>query len=32
MRDGEILGTEPDGLVGHVALPFVKWGERLPFA
>ena len=32
MRDGTIIGTEPAGLVGHVAVPFRKWGSQLPFA
>jgi len=32
MRDGVVLKTEPEGLVGHVAVPFATWGDQLPFA
>jgi len=32
MRDGVVLGTEADRLMGYVAVPFAKWGEQLPFA
>ena len=32
MRDGTILASDPDGIVGHVAVPFRKWSEQLPFA
>ena len=32
MRDGVVHKLEPEGLVGHVAVPFVKWGEQLPYA
>ncbi len=32
MRDGVVLKAEPEGIVGYVAVPFVKWGGRLPHA
>jgi hypothetical protein len=28
MRDGEILEASPDGIVGHVNVPFGRWGEN----
>jgi hypothetical protein len=32
MRDGVVVGKEPEGIVGYVAVPFAGWMERLPFA
>ena len=32
MRDGEVLTTEPEELVGYVAVPFSKWREDIPYA
>jgi len=32
MRDGTVIAAEPDTIVGHVAVPFRKWAEQLPFA
>jgi hypothetical protein len=32
MKDGEILNAEPDGIIGHVSVPFLKWMEDAGFA
>jgi hypothetical protein len=32
MRDGNVLNTEPERLMGYVAVPFWKWFEDIPYA
>jgi hypothetical protein len=32
MRDGVVSGTEPEGLVGYVAVPFWEWFKDLGYA
>jgi hypothetical protein len=32
IRDGVVEDTEPDGLIGYVAVPFWKWFENIAFA
>jgi hypothetical protein len=32
IRDGKILRTEPEGLMGYVAVPFWKWFENASYA
>lgn len=32
MRDGTVIAAEPETIVGHVAVPFRRWPEQLPFA
>jgi len=32
IKDGKILRTEPDGLMGYVAVPFWRWAENIPYA
>jgi hypothetical protein len=32
IRDGQLLRTEPEGLMAYVAVPFWKWFENAPFA
>jgi hypothetical protein len=32
IRDGIVLETEPEGLMGYVAVPFWKWFEDIPYA
>jgi len=27
MKDGEILKADPEGIIGHVSVPFLKWME-----
>jgi hypothetical protein len=29
IRDGVVLDTEPQGLMGYVAIPFRKWFEDI---
>jgi hypothetical protein len=30
--DGKILRTEPEGLMGYVAVPYWRWAENIPYA
>jgi Alkylmercury lyase len=32
IRDGDIVKTEPKGIMGYVAVPFSKWMNQLPHA
>jgi len=32
IKDGVVLKTIPEGVMGYVAVPFSKWLQRLPFA
>jgi hypothetical protein len=32
IRDGVVLNSDPQGLMGYVAVPFKKWFEDIPFA
>jgi hypothetical protein len=32
MRDGVVLDTEPEGLMGYVAVPFKKWFKDIAYA
>ena len=32
MRDGDILEASPPSVVGHVNVPFSRWGKNLAFA
>ncbi len=32
IRDGNVLRTDPPGLVGYVAVPFWRWLENIAFA
>jgi hypothetical protein len=32
IRDGVVEHTEPEGLMGYVAVPFWKWFADSPFA
>ena len=32
MKDGEIVKTEPEGIIGHVSVPFLKWMENPGYA
>jgi hypothetical protein len=32
IRDGEILNAEPEGIIGHVSVPFLKWMEDPGYA
>jgi hypothetical protein len=32
IRDGKVLRTDPQGLVGYVAVPFWRWVENIPYA
>jgi len=32
IRDGEVLNSDPEGLIGHVSVPVLKWMENMPFA
>ena len=32
MRDGVVLETDPEDLMGYVAVPFWKWFENAPYA
>jgi len=32
MMDGDILNSDPDGIVGYVSVPFKDWFNDLPFA
>jgi hypothetical protein len=32
MRDGVVVKTNPQGVMGYVAVPFAKWLQRLPYA
>jgi hypothetical protein len=32
MRDGAILNTEPQGIVGYVTVPLAKWFENLAYS
>jgi|GEM_PF-5620982 len=25
MRDGELVGADPDGIIGYVAVPLAEW-------
>jgi hypothetical protein len=32
VKDGQILRREPEGIIGHVSVPFLKWMEDPGFA
>jgi len=32
MRDGVVSKTNPEGIMGYVAIPFAKWMQRFPYA
>ncbi len=32
MRDGVVLDAEPEGIVGHVAVPFWDWYKDISYA
>jgi hypothetical protein len=32
IRDGIIESADPEGIIGHVSLPMMKWMEDLPSA
>ena len=32
MRDGKVLGADPEELVGYVAVPFGEWFNDIPYA
>jgi hypothetical protein len=32
MKDGEILNSDPEGIIGHVSVPFMKWMEDPGYA
>jgi hypothetical protein len=32
VRDGQILNTDPKGLMGYVAVPFWRWAENISYA
>ena len=32
MKDGIILDTEPEGLIGYTSVPFREWFNDLPYA
>ncbi|TFG93464.1 MAG: hypothetical protein E4H15_01285 [Syntrophobacterales bacterium] len=32
IQDGTIKKEEPEGLIGHVSVPFVKWRQNVPYA
>jgi hypothetical protein len=32
MKDGDVLVSEPDGMVAYVAVPFWKWYENISYA
>jgi hypothetical protein len=32
IKDGEIVGQEPEGIIGHVSVPFMKWMENPGYA
>jgi hypothetical protein len=32
MRDGVVLKTNPEGIMGYVTVPLAKWMQRLPYA
>jgi len=31
MRDGKVIEKSSDGIIGHVAVPFSKWMDRIAF-
>jgi len=32
MKDGEVLNSSPDGIVGYTSVPFREWFGDLPYA
>ena len=32
MKDGEVLSTEPEGLMAYTSVPLGEWFNDLPFA
>jgi hypothetical protein len=32
VKDGNILNVSPQGLIGHVSVPLLKWAAHVPFA
>jgi hypothetical protein len=32
VKDGRILKAEPEGIVAHVSVPFLKWRDNMAFA
>ena len=32
MKDGKILGAEPETITGYTPVPFRKWFDDLPYA
>jgi hypothetical protein len=32
IKDGALQGTDPNGLMGYVAVPFWKWFADIPYA
>jgi len=32
VQDGRILKADPESIVAHVAVPFLKWREDMAFA
>ncbi|MBL7209730.1 MAG: hypothetical protein ISS52_06500 [Dehalococcoidia bacterium] len=32
IRDGVIENTDPDGIIGHVSVPMMKWLEDIPYS
>ncbi|MBI5115763.1 hypothetical protein HZA56_04775 [Candidatus Poribacteria bacterium] len=32
LKDGEILKADPDGIIGHVSVPFLSWMQDPGFA
>jgi len=30
-KDGEVLNSDPEGLIGHVSVPVRKWAENATF-
>jgi hypothetical protein len=32
MKDGKLLGTDPETITGYTSVPFRKWFDNLPYA
>jgi hypothetical protein len=32
IRDGIVLKTNPEGIMGYVTVPFAKWAQQFPYA
>jgi hypothetical protein len=32
MKDGEVMGIEPQGLVAYTPVPFRKWFDDIPYS